>query len=83
MAVRVIGKRRKRMFHPSYFEPKAQMYRASERAHMAHRCDECGREQVCPEAFPVMADDYRECRFAGCQGGTLFPNGIILCGMCY
>ena len=74
------------MYHARYFEPKAQMYRGFEREHMARRCDECGKYQVCPEALPIDAD-YKECRFAGWQGGTLRgANGshrIIACAMCY
>ena len=37
---------------------------------------------------PEQMDDYKECRFAGCQGGTRMPDAdgsydLILCGMCY
>ena len=70
------------VFHPSYFEPKARMYRVREARHMARQCDGCGKHQVCPEALPIDAD-YKECRFAGSQGGTLRGNDHILCGMCY
>ena len=72
------------MYHARYFEPKAQMYRGFEREHMARKCDKCGEYQVCPEALPIDAD-YKECRYAGCQGGTLLnkPTDRILCGMCY
>ena len=74
--------RRLMMFHADYFEPKAQMVRVFEREHMAHRCDGCGKHQVCPQALPID-DDYKECRFAGCQGGTLMEDCRILCGMCH
>jgi len=77
------------MFHPSYFEPKAQMFRAEERRHLARMCDWCGEEQVCPDAV-MLDDDYKECRFAGCQGGTCLqersdphPLRNLVCGMCY
>lgn len=70
------------MFHARYFEPAALLYRQAERGHLSRKCDECGTDQVCPEALPIDAD-YKECRFAGCQGGTLFDSGRILCGMCY
>ena len=76
------------MFHPSYYEPKAQMFRAAAREHLDVRCSAPGcNEQVCPEAV-LIDDDYKECRFAGCQGGTrmpvrIFGEGFVLCGMCY
>ena len=70
------------MYHARYFEAKAQLYRGFEREHLGRKCDGCGGHQVCPEALPID-DDYRECRFAGCQGGTLFDSGDILCGFCY
>ena len=75
------------MIHADYYEPKAQMIRAEERRHLARMCDWCGEEQVCPDAVGLL-DDYKECRFAGCLGGTRMPDAdgsyyIILCGMCY
>ena len=70
------------MFHPRYYEPKGQTYRVREARHMARQCDGCGKYQVCPAALPID-DDYKECRFAGCQGGTLMEDSRILCGMCY
>ena len=45
-------------------------------------CDGCGKHQVCPQALPID-DDYKECRYAGCQGGTLMEDCRILCGMCH
>jgi len=76
------------MFHADYFEPKAQMFRAEERSHLDVRCStpDCN-EQVCADAVRLL-DDYKECRFAGCQGGTRMPDAdgsyyLILCGMCY
>ena len=80
--------RRSTMFHADYFEPKAQMFRAAAREHLDVRCSAPGcNEQVCPEAV-LIDDDYKECRFAGCQGGTrmpvrIFGEGFVLCGMCY
>ena len=73
------------MYHARYFEPKAQVYRGFEQKHLAHKCDECGKEQVCPEALSIDArpSDWKECRYAGCQGGTLMEDGRILCRMCY
>ena len=75
------------MFHPDYFEERARMFRAAERGHLLRRCAECGEQQVCADAWPIVAV-YMECRFAGCQGGTRMPDAdgsyyIILCGMCY
>ena len=76
------------MFHPDYFEVDAQIFRAAEREHLDVRCSAPGcNEQVCPEAV-LIDDDYKECRFAGCQGGTRMPDAdgsydLILCGMCY
>ena len=80
--------RRSTMFNADYFEPKAQMFRAAAREHLDVRCSAPGcNEQVCPEAV-LIDDDYKECRFAGCQGGTRMPDAdgsydLILCGMCY
>ena len=73
------------MYHARYFEPKAQVYRGFEREHLDHKCDECWLGQVCPEALPIDADpsDWKECRDAGWQGGTLMEDGHILCRMCY
>ena len=76
------------MFHADYFEVDAQIFRAAEREHLDVRCSAPGcNEQVCPEAV-LIDDDYKECRFAGCQGGTRMPDAdgsydLILCGMCY
>ena len=68
------------MFHADYYEPRAQVYRQVERGHMGRKCDECGVEQVCPDAQP-LDESYKACRFGGCQGGTLV--GVRhLCGMC-
>jgi len=75
------------VFHPDYFEERARMFRAAERGHLLRRCDECGEQQVCADALPID-DEYKECRFAGCQGGTRIPDAdgsyyLVLCGMCY
>lgn len=71
------------MIHADFYEPEARMFRAEQVAHMGRCCDEdgCG-QRVCPDALPE-SEGWRACRFCYDRDGTLFPDGRIVCAMCY